>query len=313
MRYIKNNTDFQLNNTSITLGKFDGFHKGHMKLIEQVAAQSGKFETVVFTFSTSPSKNLSDYRGDILTEDERLEIYNNLNVDTVIEFPFDENVKHMSPEKFITEVLVKKLSARLIIVGPDFRFGYQRTGNVQLLEKMSEECGYALRIVDKVRYNGDEISSTRIRRCITSGEMEDVYEMLGYHYFVMGTIIHGNMIGRTISLPTINQIPEEGKILPPNGVYASKVLIDNKEYFGITNVGCKPTVKSDKTMTVETFIFDFDEDVYGKNAKVEFYKYIRPENRFEGLDQLKKQIMQDIEVIRQNMNNIFIDKGISNR
>lgn len=304
MKYIKNNMDFKLNNSIVTLGKFDGFHLGHMKLIDEMVCDLNGYEKVIFTFDVSPFKMSQNYQGEILSKEERRYICDRFNVDTIIEYPFTDEVMKMSPEDFVENVIVNRLSAKKVIVGPDFRFGYKRKGDILLLKKMSVKFSYELVVIDKVMYNDEEISSTRIRKSISEGDMKAAYDMLGYRYFVYSDIICGNKLGRKMEFPTVNQYVDE-KLLPPNGVYAVTVMIDNKKHYGITNVGFKPTVKSDKTMTVETHIFDFDEDVYGKKALVEFYKYIRPEKRFDSICELKKQITEDVKSVKDNINDIF--------
>lgn len=298
MKYMKNSTEIQLDNTAVTLGKFDGFHLGHQKLIRELQAAGDHLTTVLFTFAVSPGKIFHTDWKEILSGDERLLKYQELELDYVVEYPFTKKVMQMEPQEFIEEVLVRKLGANTIIVGRDYRFGYQRSGTVEILDKYSGKYGYKLVILDKVQYKEEEISSTRIRECILSGDMEQANAMLGYPYFIYGEVVHGNMLGRTMGLPTINQIPSRQKVLPQGGVYASRVEISGSSYYGITNVGCKPTVKSDQSMTVETFIFDFAQEVYGEKARVELYKYIRPEIRFQGIEQLKVQILKDIEQIQ---------------
>ena len=292
MKYI-NSDDFKLNNTAVTLGKFDGFHIGHRRLIEELKKCKNDLNTVIFTFDTSPLKYIGVDNSEILSKNERMNMYEKLEMDVVIEYPFDDKLMHMLPRDFIKTVIVEKLDAKKVIVGKDFRFGYKRTGDIFLLEKMSKIYGYELMVVDKVQYLGEDVSSTRIKNEILAGNIKAVNEMLGYSYPICSEVVHGKEVGRTIGFPTINQIVPIGKVVPPNGVYASKVLIDGRLYTGVTNIGFKPTVKKSKDINVETYIFDFDEEIYGKTVCTMLYSYIRSEKKFENLQMLKEQIFDD--------------------
>lgn len=303
MKYI-NSDDFKLNNTVVTLGKFDGFHIGHMRLVDELERCKKDFNTVVFTFDTSPLKYTGIDNSEILSKNERMNMYEKLKMDIVIEYPFDEELMHMSPENFVKNVIKDKLDAKKVIVGRDFRFGHKRAGDIRLLEKMSGMNGYELVVVDKVKYHEEDVSSTRIKSEILAGNIKDVNEMLGYIYPICSKVVSGKKIGRTLGFPTINQAVPAGKVIPPNGVYASKVLIDGTMYIGVTNIGCKPTVKDDNDINVETYIFDFDEDIYGKKVCTMLYSYIRNEKQFENLEMLREQINKD----KNKVNAFFMEK-----
>ncbi len=297
MKYI-NNDDFKLNNTVVTLGKFDGFHRGHMKLVNELHSYSEDYNTVVFTFDISPLKFLGIHNDYILSKEERMHIYNRLNVDVVIEYPFNENVMKMQPEQFVKEVLIDKLDAKKIIVGNDYHFGYKRQGNVELLRSLSVKYGYDINVVNKVKYENEDISSTRIKQAIRIGKMSDATNMLGYDYFIKSKVIDGKRLGRELGYPTINQQIINGKVIPPKGVYASRIIIDDKEYMGITNIGEAPTVEEAGIIKSETHIFGFEGNVYEKDACVKLVKYIREEKRFASVEELKRQILNDIEIVK---------------
>ena len=178
------------------------------------------------------------------------------------------------------------------MVGPDFRFGYRRGGDVELLKRMGKQYGFAVEILDKEMYEGQEISSTRVRECILNGEMERAAALLGYPYFFEGEIIHGRQIGRTLGLPTTNLKADERKVLPPFGVYATRNLIGDMEFGGVTNIGVKPTVL-EKFVGVETHLFSCNLNLYGNIEKVELLHFQRPERKFDSLEELKKQILAD--------------------
>ncbi|MBE5927630.1 MAG: bifunctional riboflavin kinase/FAD synthetase [Lachnospiraceae bacterium] len=298
MKYI-NSDDFKLNNTVVTLGKFDGFHIGHMRLIEELKKNKNEFNTVVFTFDTSPLKVLGSDNNEILSKNERMNMYEKLEMDVVIEYPFDDKLMHMSPEEFVENVIKAKLNAKKIIVGKDFRFGHKRAGDIELLKKLSKIHNYELVVIDKVKYLCEDVSSTRIKSEINTGNIETANEMLGYIYPICSKVISGKKIGRTLGFPTINQEVPFGKVIPLNGVYASKILIDDKVYTGVTNIGCKPTLKNNNDINVETYIFDFDEDVYEKTVCTMLYSYIRSERQFENLEMLKEQIAKDKDTVKE--------------
>ena len=242
MKYITKTLDFQLDHASvITLGKFDGLHRGHQKLVNK-ALEIGKqgYETVVFTFDVSPLVKLgSRIKRTLLTNEERRNLLERMNVDCLIECPFVQELIQMEPEEFIEQILVRRLRASFLVVGPDFRFGYQRKGTSQVLQEFSSKYGYKVVVLEKEQNDHREISSTWIRELIREGRMENVNDLLGYPYFVKGTVVRGRQLGRTWGLPTINQIPSDSKLLPPFGVYASRTTINGKTYYGISNVGVK--------------------------------------------------------------------------
>ena len=211
----------------------------------------------------------------------------------MIECPFVPEIIGMEPERFVKEILVEQLHVKYIAVGPDFRFGHNRKGDGALLIELGKVYGYKVEIFEKECLEEKVISSTYVRYMLETGEMETVRKLLGYPYYVSGTVVHGHEIGRTLGIPTINLLPDEEKILPPNGVYLTKTLFDGQEYFGITNIGVKPTISGIEAKGVETHLFDFEGDLYDKELLVEFYAYERPEYRFASLEELKAQLGKD--------------------
>ena len=282
--------------SSVTLGKFDGLHRGHQKLINLIRREQGeKNRSVIFTFDVSPrSYILHSPPKYLLTYEERRELAENLGVDILAECPFTEALMHMEPEDFVKEYLAERLHARYLAVGPDFRFGYQRRGTPELLKELGRTYGFRTEIVEKEKYKGRDISSTFVREELEKGHIEEVNQLLGYTYFTKGEIVHGRQLGRTIGIPTANLIPPVIKKLPPNGVYITESLIQGKTYQGITNVGYKPTVK-ENFLGVETYLFSCNADLYGQEAEVRFYRYLRPEIKFSSLEELKCQMLKDIE------------------
>ena len=289
MKIIKGTTEFQIQEeTAISLGKFDGFHQGHQLLVDRVLQKKREgLKSLIFTFDFGD-------RPVLLLPEERRRMLGKRGVDYLLECPFVESISHMEAEKFVREILVRRLHVRYLAVGTDLRFGYQRRGDYRLLERLSAECGYEVEVVEKACYQGEEISSSRIRRELEQGHMELVNQLLGYAYSVTGEVLHGRRIGRTLGMPTTNLLPSERKLLPPNGVYATRTVIAGELFEGITNIGYKPTVGGETRKGVETYLFDLDRDLYGEILTVRFYGYERAERKFASLDELKKRIEQDV-------------------
>ena len=297
MEIIKDISKVQWNTTSITLGKFDGVHLGHRMLMENVlsAKERGCIPTV-FTFDTFPSRFLrKEAVTSILVEEEKEQVLADLGLERYVLFPFHEKTASMEPEEFVEEILVKTMKVKELYVGADFRFGKGRKGNAALLETLANKHGFLFRAVDKRMYHGAEVSSSRIRDCIVNGEMEDAAAMLGMPYQITGEIIHGRSLGHKIGVPTINQAVPEEKILPRLGVYCARVIVDDKVYYGIANVGSKPTVQSEPVYGVETHLFSCNEDLYGRQAKTELLTFVRPEQKFASVEELRLQLEKDKE------------------
>lgn len=296
MEYIKHTTEFQIAEpTVISLGKFDGIHRGHEHLMKYLAVKKKQgLKTVVFTFDIPPRQKVEKaYETKVLTTNiEKVHLFSQHGLDYLVECPFTSEIMHMEPEDFVA-MIVERLRVKAIVVGTDFRFGHNRRGDYLLLQKLSSVYGYEVHVVEKIQDNGRDISSTFIREEICAGHMEKANELLGYHYFVQGIVVHGNKIGRTLQMPTANLIPPVEKLLPPFGVYASRTCIDGEYYNGISNIGCKPTIAGENPIGVETNLFDFDADIYGKEIRVEFLKQLRQEKKFHSLEELKEQMQKD--------------------
>lgn len=295
MEIINDISKVQWNKTSITLGKFDGVHLGHRMLMENVlAGKEHGCTPTVFTFDKFPAQFLrKEVVTSILTEEEKEQVLKELGIERYVLFPFHEKTASMEPEEFVEEILVKTMKVQQLFVGADFRFGKGRKGNIALLEELSKKHGFLFRAVDKRMYQGAEVSSSRIRDCIVNGEMEDVTAMLGIPFCISGEIIHGRSLGHTIGVPTINQAVPEGKILPKLGVYCARVTVDGKEYVGIANVGSKPTVQDTLIYGVETHLFECNENLYGKTAKTELLHFVRPEQKFSSVEELRQKLEED--------------------
>lgn len=296
MKYIRNTTDFKIEEpTVLSLGKFDGIHRGHELLMEHLAHKKEKgLKTVIFTFDIPPKRSVERADAKVLTtNEEKMRMFEGLGIDYLVECPFTQEIRCMEAEDFI-EKIVRQLSVKCVVAGADFRFGHNRRGDYQMLQHFAGEYGYEVVVVRKIKEDSRDISSTFVREEIAEGNMEKANRLLGYRYFVTSVVEHGNQIGRTIGIPTINQIPPEEKLLPPNGVYVTEVFIDDRKYRGITNVGCKPTIEGKNPVGVETHLLDFKEDVYDRLVTVEFLTRVREERKFPSIEALKQQMQNDI-------------------
>ena len=288
MEYFEHIKDYKGNEgTAVTLGKFDSLHRGHQKLIDNVREYAHIYDlkSVVFSFDMGTKS--------VLTNKERRDVLAT-KVGCLIQCPFTDDIKHMSSEDFIKDVLVNKLHAKYITVGSDFRFGYKALGDVTTLKEYEDKYGYRLNVIEKEKYKGREISSTYIRTLLEEGDVETANKLLGYTYSVRGVVEHGKALGRTLGFPTMNIDPGESKFTPKLGVYACKIVIGNKRYTGICNVGIKPTVAEIRKLLVEVFVFGYNKDTYGENVSVEFCSFERPEVKFNSIDELKEQVNKDI-------------------
>lgn len=298
MRIIHSTTDFAIEEKSaVAIGKFDGIHLGHQKLLRCILEQREQgLQSVVFTFDPPPSVLFGKgSRRELMTREEKRAAFRDMGIDILIEFPLTRETAATEPQYFIEEVLVRRMRATYIAAGADVSFGAKGAGNYMLLQSMAPRSGYELHLVDKVCYGGREISSTYVREEVEKGNMEEVKVLLGMPYGIKGTVAHGKRFGRTIGMPTANLLPDQDKLLPPDGVYYSEILMEGERYEGITNIGYKPTVSTEGQMGVETYIYGFDGEVYGKEITVRLLRFKRPERKFSGKAELKAQMMKDME------------------
>ena len=307
MHIIENTTEFQLDRPgAVAIGKFDGIHMGHQKLIQKIIEQKAKgYLATVFTFDTSAAAFFGGEEKELTTREEKRIVFEKMGVDVLIEFPLNRETAATEPVEFVQRYLVSQMQAAYICAGTDLSFGRRGAGNYELLQQYADSYGYQVELIDKVRMDGEEVSSTRVREAVRTGQMEAAARMLGTPYSVSGTVEHGRRLGRTLGMPTANLLPEQDKLLPPNGVYYSKVLMGGRIYRSITNIGCKPTVSENHIMGVETYLYDFAGDIYGKDITVQLLAFRRPEMKFDGMDSLKAQMQKDIAA-----GQIFSDKGL---
>lgn len=277
---------------AILLGLFDGVHIGHRSALESLKASPAD-EKIVYTFSSSGLKTKGE-RKLILTDDEKSGMLLENGADEVVFADF-EKIKDLSGEAFAKGVLFEELEAGEVICGENFRFGKNASCNSDDLKELMGRMGVAVEIVPIVSAGGEPISTTRIRKLIESGDVASANRLLGYNYFISGRVVHGKALGRELGIRTINTAYDSSKILPPNGVYSTDVLISGGRYMGITNVGTKPTVGDGIEKGVETHILGFDGDVYDSTASIIFNDFYRKEKKFDSLAELIDAINHDIE------------------
>lgn len=299
MQIITNLDEMKLSSASaVAIGKFDGIHLGHRQLLgEIIAKKSEGMKAVVFTFNPSPSALFSKVQEKELTSlDEKRKVFEHLGVDILVEFPLTFETAATPKEAFVKNILVEKLNAKYIAAGTDLSFGKNGEGDSAFLLEESKRYGFLVEIIDKISYKGEIISSTLVRRAISEGDVKKAHFMLGNPYFIQGVVQKGNQIGRTIGFPTVNILPGDEKLLPPNGVYKTEVIVDDRIFEAITNVGCKPTVTDNGQVFIESYLYNFRENIYGKTIEVHFLEYMRKEKKFDSIDALKEQLQKDMEM-----------------
>lgn len=283
----------------VTIGNFDGIHKGHQVLIEKATeyAKKNNVISIVFTFKNHPVNYFKPNSvKNIITNNDKIKILKTMGVDYIINIPFDEYMTKISGDDFVKDILIDKLGAKKIIVGHDFTFARNKEGNIALLQKLSKKYGFLLEIVNPVKIDDIRISSSYIRKLILDGKVEDACKYLGRNYKLSGEVIHSKKLGRTIGFPTANISINENIIIPKVGIYATKVYVNGEIYYGATNVGYNPTVNG-KKLSIETNILEFNDDIYGKVITIEFLERIRDEKKFNGIEELKEQLQKDTKYI----------------
>ena len=273
--------------TAVTLGKFDGLHRGHQKLVEKIREYASKeCETVLCAFDMG--------RESIMTNRER-RAHLEGRIDWLIDCPFTKEFRVMEAEDFIRNILCKTLRCAHVVVGKDFVFGHGKRGNVEMLRRFSKKYGYTVDVLEKERYGDMVISSTYIRDALAQGNVKLAEELLGYPYALTGIVRHGQQLGRTLGFPTMNIEPEEYKILPRYGVYACRVRVGGKWYNGVGNAGVKPTVTDERRRLFEVYAYSYEGDVYGQEVTAVFCDFERPEVKFGSVGELKDQVMKDMK------------------
>ena len=298
--------------TILTLGTFDGVHLGHRKILEKVTqnTENHTTESLVLTFFPHPRmvlKGQSDVKL-LNTIGEKIDLLENLGVQNLVIHPFDEAFSKLTAEEFVKKVLVDRFHIQKIIIGHDHRFGRNRTANIDDLITFGKQYDFEVEQISVEEINAVSISSTKIRKALIEGNMALANDYLGYEYFLTGIVCKGKQLGRTIGFPTANlMIEENDKLIPLNGVYVVKSIINQKTVFGLMNIGFNPSVAGEK-LSIEVHYFDFDIDLYDQKISVSILKYLRPEQKFDSIALLKEQLEKDkkwalvhIESLQKNL------------
>jgi len=287
----------KIEETVVALGNFDGVHKGHQELIRRTvnSAIGTNLKSAVFTFSNHPKNLLAGKQvvKNILYCDEKVKILGDLGVDYVVSIPFDETIRDMEPERFIMELLVKKLRMKEAYCGFNYRFGRNGEGTPETLMKVGLANGFGIHVLEPYMVRGQIVSSTIIRNFISSGQVDQCLAFMGHYYSLRGKVIMGNRFGRTLGFPTLNISIDEDMVCPADGVYVTYCNYDGIRYPSVTNVGVRPTVCNTRARNMETHIFNFNKEIYGEEVRVEFLEMLRPEIMFRNVEELAVQIKKD--------------------
>ncbi|MCB9457198.1 MAG: bifunctional riboflavin kinase/FAD synthetase [Anaerolineaceae bacterium] len=301
MNHIYDLVQAQIQQPSIvTIGVFDGVHRGHQHLIRKLveAAQTTNRQAVVLTFFPHPDMVVRGLQGRyyLTSPEQKAAELSKLGVYCVVTHAFDEQVRHIRAADFVDRLL-KHLHMAELWVGSDFALGYQREGNVSFLKAQGEQKGFTVQEIDLLMNHGDVISSTTIREAIQAGDVTQAKDWLGRSYTVSGTVVHGEKRGRQIGFPTANLETWAEQVIPANGVYATWATVGSERFMAVTNIGVRPTF-SGQDVTVEAHLLDFNRDIYGQELTLTFETRLRPEQRFNGIDELTTQIRRDVEAGR---------------
>lgn len=283
--------------TILTLGTFDGVHIGHKKILEKVTqnTENNKYESLVLTFFPHPRmvlQNQSDIKL-LNTISEKINLLEKTGIENLVIHPFDENFSRLTAEEFVRDILVNQFNIHKIIIGHDHRFGRNRTANIDDLIGFGKQYGFEVEQISVQEIDAISVSSTKIRKALSEGNMTLANQYLGYDYFLTGTVLEGKRLGRTIGFPTANlNIKEDYKLIPLNGVYVVKSTINQKTVFGIMNIGFNPTVGGDH-LSIEIHYLDFNSELYGQELSVSILQYLRPEQKFDSIESLKTQLEKD--------------------
>ena len=287
-------------NSVLTVGTFDGVHKGHRAILKEVADHAAKVngESILLTFEPHPRKLLFPDQplGIITPLHKKIQLITDAGIQHIVVVPFTREFAGMSAHEYVAQFMVGIFHPHSIIIGYDHRFGHDRKGDIKLLEEHAPAYNYELIEIPAQLIDDAAVSSTKIRNAITGGHMEEATHMLGRHYSFKGTVVHGNKLGRTLGYPTANLQPEEPEqIIPALGIYAIQAGVNGQLYNGMMSIGYNPTVTDKKELRIEANLFDFDRDIYGDTIEIFFIKKLRDEQKFDSLEALVQQLHNDKE------------------
>ncbi|WP_411812698.1 bifunctional riboflavin kinase/FAD synthetase [Chryseobacterium scophthalmum] len=297
MKVFRNFSDYPSQKPlALSLGMFDGVHLGHKCIIDELkkVGSAHHLETAVLTFWPHPRFvfNPNEDLKLLNTLDEKTLLMEKYGINNLFLKEFDDEFRNLTGEEFVRQILIEKLNVKYLIIGYDHSFGKNKSGNFELLQKLSKELDFEVEQMEAINIHENNISSTKIRNALLAGNILEANEMLGYSYSVSGKVVHGKKLGRTIGYPTANIETENIKLLPKKGAYIVEVLVNNQQYKGMLSVGTNPTVNGEK-LTVEVYILDFEGDIYDEKITVKFRDFLHEEIKFEGLEKLIERLDED--------------------
>tara|TARA_B100000524_G_scaffold3110_1_gene1911 strand:+ start:11078 stop:12025 length:948 start_codon:yes stop_codon:yes gene_type:complete len=301
-------------NSVVTIGTFDGAHKGHQKILSRLndRAKETQGESILFTFYPHPRMIVFPENHNLKllqTIDEKIESLAAFGLDNLIIYPFTKEFSRLTAFEFVRDILVEKLKVKTLVIGYDHQFGRNREGDLEFLKETAKIFDFDVEEISAEEVQEVNVSSTKIRQSLNKGNIERANEFLGRPFLCTGIVVEGKKLGRELGFPTLNiQVNNDHKILPKDGVYAVQVLIDAKNFRGMMNIGQNPTVKNsgDQEKKLEVHIFDFDKEIYGTEVKMFFHKFIRDEKTFSNLEELKSQLIKDEKSVRKYFNTVRI-------
>lgn len=282
--------------SSVAIGFFDGVHKGHQAVISRAVTNAAKLgvKTCIVTFKDHPQLVIEGRSPELLTSfEQRLKLFAYLGVDLTLALPFTPEISRLGPQEYVEKILIGAMGAQSVSIGYNHHFAHNRQGTPALLAELGKKLNFAVHVTHKVFVDGVEVSSSRIRQALTQGDLVCADKLLGRPYAISGLVVHGQDRGRLTGFHTANLKFTEHQLVPMDGVYAGMVRLAGKNHPCAINIGCRPTLTADQTPTVEVHVLNFDHDLYGHDLEVELWEYLRPEQKFSGIDALKEQIKKD--------------------
>ncbi len=303
MKIFYNLNNINFSKPVVTVGTFDGIHKGHVKVVDKLTenARLHKTESVVFTFWPHPRLVLNSEKILLLNSlDEKIERFKQLGIDNLIIYPFTKELSTLNSNDFIKNIIVEKLNTSILIIGYDHRYGNRRKGGFENLKELSFKYNFEIKRIDALKQKDINISSTKIRQAVLEGNLQLAKQYLGYNYMFEGIVTEGKKIGNKIGFPTANiHLVEKFKLIPKQGVFAVTIEFDNKHYKGMMNIGYNPTVSENRNKKIEVNIFDFNDTIYNKKLKITLKHKLRDEIKFDNINKLKNQLQTDkIQAVR---------------
>jgi riboflavin biosynthesis protein ribF len=285
-------TDFEPK--AVSLGNFDGIHKGHQKLMKRNVeiSRSQNLVPSVLLFKENSKKTLRDEKEYLTSIDDKIEILSDLGIDTFCILDFNEKFRSLSPKDFISKILYDKLNTKYVIIGEDYKFGKDALGNRKTLKKYEDYYSYKTEVVDFELDGGEKISSRTIRELIKKGQIEKANKYLNRYYKIRGEVVHGHQRGRTLNFPTANLKTNFSYIIPADGVYLTRIKVLDEYHYALSNIGSNPTFEND-IRNIETYILDFDKDIYEENISIEFLEFFRSDIKFNSKEELIEQMESD--------------------